>query len=75
MMGFAPVLSFFCSNESWLVDAEDEGAARKRARAVAIAANRAKRESKMIPNLIFAIEDYEKQLIRLSKTGMDMLLL
>ncbi len=44
-------------------------AARKRQRALATAASKARRESKLVPNLVFQIEDYEKQLIRLSKTG------
>jgi hypothetical protein len=54
----------------WLRSAGgEEKAAKKRARALATAASKAKRESKLIPNLIYQIEDYEKHLIRLSKTG------
>lgn len=45
----------------------DEKAEKKRKRAAATAASRARRESKMVPNLIFAVEDFERQLIRLSK--------
>ncbi|GAB4818334.1 hypothetical protein N2152v2_005380 [Parachlorella kessleri] len=63
-------------NDAAAGNMEEEGgdekaakAARKRQRALATAASKARRESKLVPNLVFQIEDYEKQLIRLSKTG------
>ena len=42
---------------------------KENARGSAKVAKRARRESHLVPGLIFQVEDYEKQLVRLSKTG------
>ena len=49
------------------MDAALEG--KEIARGSAKVAKRARRESHLVPGLIFQVEDYEKQLVRLSKTG------
>jgi hypothetical protein len=52
-----------------LLPADAQREARKRARAGAAAANRAKRESRQVPALIFQIEEFERHLILLSTQG------
>jgi hypothetical protein len=49
--------------------ADEDAAARKRVRVNAATATRLKRDSRLIPALVFQMEDFEKLLIKLSKKG------